>query len=230
MNENLQDKEALAAEYALGTLDQAERRRAKSLIVRDQAFADMVSAWEKRLAPMADDIEAVAPPEGVWTAIEHELGPGISPTKPANQNRPFWKGFVTAALAASVMFLAIGGTLFTRLQAPEPTLIAVLLDPESNPGAIVEALGGDQVRIVPLVDIAVPEGQTLEVWTLPDPDAGPVSLGTFEQPRSTDLGGWTLPNPKADQLYEISLEPAGGSPVGRPTGPVLFKGFAKQPL
>ena len=34
----------------------------------------------------------------------------------------------------------------------------------------------------------------------------------------------TLPPPGTDQLFEITLEPATGSPTGRPTGPVLFKG------
>jgi len=33
-----------------------------------------------------------------------------------------------------------------------------------------------------------------------------------------------LPDTVADQLFEITLEPATGSPTGRPTGPVLFKG------
>jgi anti-sigma-K factor RskA len=32
--------------------------------------------------------------------------------------------------------------------------------------------------------------------------------------------------PKQDQLYELTLEQAGGSSTGRPTGPILAKGFA----
>jgi anti-sigma-K factor RskA len=108
-------------------------------------------------------------------------------------------------------------------------VIAVLLDSEANPGVIVEALDGDRVRIVPLVDIPVPEGRALEVWTKPDPDGGPVSLGLMRAANEASLGGFDLPSPDADQLYEITLEPASGSPVGRPTGPVLYKGFAKIP-
>jgi hypothetical protein len=37
-----------------------------------------------------------------------------------------------------------------------------------------------------------------------------------------------LPPPGPDQLFEITLEPAAGSPTGRPTGPVLFKGALLQ--
>jgi anti-sigma-K factor RskA len=39
-----------------------------------------------------------------------------------------------------------------------------------------------------------------------------------------------LPDTVADQLFEITLEPEGGSPIGRPTGPILFKGNAARAL
>jgi anti-sigma-K factor RskA len=38
--------------------------------------------------------------------------------------------------------------------------------------------------------------------------------------------GTDLPMPIESQLYEITLEPATGSPTGRPTGPILYKGLA----
>ncbi len=58
---------------------------------------------------------------------------------------------------------------------------------------------------------------------------GPVSLGLVDGASSTRLDAPNLPRPKDAQLYEITLEPAGGSPTGRPTGPILAKGFAKLP-
>lgn len=44
--------------------------------------------------------------------------------------------------------------------------------------------------------------------------------------------GFTVPSfpARSQQLYEITLEPEGGSPTGRPTGPVLMKGLATTPL
>ena len=68
------------------------------------------------------------------------------------------------------------------------------------------------------------------VWTLPDADTGPVSLGTLGMAADTRLAGPELPLPGAGQLYEITLEPAPRSPTGRPTGPILAKGFAKPPV
>ena len=107
-------------------------------------------------------------------------------------------------------------------------VVAVLLDPDTNsPGAVVEAFANDRVRIVPLSDIPIPEGRILQVWTLPDAETGPVSLGLMPQAQLTSLLGPDLPRPQPRQLYEITLEPAGGSPTGRPTGPILYKGFAE---
>ena len=51
-----------------------------------------------------------------------------------------------------------------------------------------------------------------------------------EQDYFAEDAGARLPEPKAGQLYEITLEPAPGSPTGRPTGPILVTGFARYPL
>jgi anti-sigma-K factor RskA len=80
-----------------------------------------------------------------------------------------------------------------------------------------------------LADFAVPGDKTIQVWTLPSKDVGPVSLGLIDGVRSARLDGPALPTPRSDQLYEITLEQAGGSPTGRPTGPILAKGFARMP-
>ena len=80
-----------------------------------------------------------------------------------------------------------------------------------------------------LADFAVPRDKTIQLWTLPSKEVGPVSLGLIEGVRSAKLEGPALPAPRSDQLYEITLEQAGGSPTGRPTGPILAKGFARMP-
>jgi anti-sigma-K factor RskA len=76
----------------------------------------------------------------------------------------------------------------------------------------------------------VPSGRTLQVWTLPSRERGPVSVGLMDRPRTLELDLKDLPRPGSNQLFEITLEPAGGSPTGRPTGPILFKGNTAQTL
>jgi anti-sigma-K factor RskA len=149
----------------------------------------------------------------------------VPPRAAAPSRRGFWQGFA----AASILGLAGGGVAYMQIKPPATRLIVVLLNDQAQPVSIVETLDDQRIRIVPLTAIDVPADRTLQVWTLPDPATGPVSMGLLESVSETLLRGPDLPTPKLDQLYEITLEPAGGSPTGRPTGPIIGKGFARVP-
>ncbi len=232
------ETEMLARDYVFGLLSPDETARVEAAIIGDDALRIEIVRLQEHLR----ELDLAAVPEAVsdtlWTKIEDQLDDNVLPFdagKPKQLARPgrsgYWRGFASAAIAASLLFALIGSAFFgLRRQPSEPLAIAVLMDQEANPGVIVEAVADDQLRILPLVDIPIPEGRVLEVWTLLDPEAGPVSLGLLKESSEASLEGYSLPRPVADQLYEISLEPEGGSPVGRPTGPVLFKGLAKLPL
>ena len=47
-----EDHIALAAEYALGTLDAAERAQVETMMAVDSDFAAVVQAWEFRLSAL----------------------------------------------------------------------------------------------------------------------------------------------------------------------------------
>lgn len=235
IGETRQDREMLARDYVLGLLTAEDASAIERLLAEDETLRADVETLRERLLELDVSAPPDAVPDELWARIDAGLGeqkvvplrPETAAEKPARGG--YWKGFATAAIAASLLFAAATGAFVSLRPPPEPVVIAVLVDSESNPGVIVEAFGGDRVRIVPLVDIAVPDDRALEVWTLPDPEAGPVSLGLLPASAEASLAGFDLPRPDAEQLYEITLEPATGSPVGRPTGPVLFKGFAKIP-
>ena len=106
-------------------------------------------------------------------------------------------------------------------------MVAILVDTSGAPLAVVEDFAGNSARVTLLTDFPVPAGKTMQVWTLPSQDMGPVSLGLLDAARSVVLEGPDLPQPREDQLYEITIENEGGSPTGRPTGPILVKGLAK---
>ncbi|HEY3515538.1 MAG TPA: anti-sigma factor, partial [Gammaproteobacteria bacterium] len=68
-----------------------------------------------------------------------------------------------------------------------------------------------------------PVGNSYELWMLQD-NAAPVSLGLIP-----GVGNAVLPLSAAQlgvlaqtMTLAVSLEPAGGSPTGLPTGPVIF--------
>jgi anti-sigma-K factor RskA len=56
------DEDFLAADYALGVLDAAGRRRAEARLADDPAFAREVAAFEATLMPLAGEVAAVPPP------------------------------------------------------------------------------------------------------------------------------------------------------------------------
>jgi len=75
------DRDALAAEYVLGTLSADERDQAEALLVIDPGFAEIVRVWERRLGELNVMVEAVEPPAEVWNRVKTEIaiaGPPMS--------------------------------------------------------------------------------------------------------------------------------------------------------
>ena len=70
------DRDALAAEYVLGTLSADERDHAEALLVIDPGFAEIVRVWERRLGELNVMVEAVEPPPDVWDKIKSAIGGG----------------------------------------------------------------------------------------------------------------------------------------------------------
>jgi anti-sigma-K factor RskA len=69
-----EDHIALAAEYALGTLDADERAQAETMMSVDKDFAAMVQAWEFRLGVLNQMVGSVEPRPEVWDRIRTATG------------------------------------------------------------------------------------------------------------------------------------------------------------
>lgn len=240
------DRMVRAGDYVLGLMDEAERLRAEADMATDADFRAAVDLLAARMAALDDTAVPEPVADRLWAGIEARLDEAPAKASPspeptgrspsaapvadlaARRRQSAWRPALMAASIAAALgvgYLA-GATLSPR---PQPVVVVVLDTPDAVPGAIFEAFADDTVRIVPLQDFAVPEGKTLQVWTLYDQAIGPVSLGTLPSAMPAVLRGPDQPLPRADQLYEITLEPAPGSPTGKPTGPILVKGFARRP-
>jgi anti-sigma-K factor RskA len=68
------EKDALAAEYVLGTLSADEREQVEALASIDPGFAKVVAQWERRLGELNVMVEAVEPPPEVWHRLRVEVG------------------------------------------------------------------------------------------------------------------------------------------------------------
>src|SRR5213078_3606221 len=71
-----EDHIALAAEYALGTLDADERARVETMMSADNGFAELVEAWVRKLGVLNQMVGAVEPRAEVWEKIRAEVGLG----------------------------------------------------------------------------------------------------------------------------------------------------------
>jgi anti-sigma-K factor RskA len=231
----VRDDNTLAGEYVLGLLEGAAKSDAERRFVSDPPFAREVDGWRTRFAALDDTAEVHPAGDALWQKIEAGMPVAAPPvaTAPSAWTR-FWNSLAAlriAALGASfaALVLAVGLGFAIRAATQQPTLVAVLLDGD-RAGAVVHAFADGRVVLVPIASINVPAGRALQVWTLPSRERGPVSVGLMDQARTLQLSLQDLPPPRPDQLFEITLEPAAGSPTGRPTGPVLFKGNTAQTL
>ena len=232
------ERDRLASEYVLGLLDAEEMRRCEERLARDAGLALQVELWRARLAELDATAAPVTPDPALWTRIVAGLAapaPKATPPAPARPSRlalwweslSLWRGYGLAASAALVL-LALGAAHLARQAAQAPVLVAVLLSDQNQPAAVVNAFRDGRTELLALSALKAPEGKSLQVWTLWDRERGPVSVGLLDVLRNVELSVAGLPAPAAEQLYEVTLEPEGGSPTGRPTGPILMKGNASR--
>ena len=242
----------LAADYVMGLLDPAAEAAADARLEADAVFHSAVNSWRKRLADFDMSAAPVTPTAQLWQRIAQSTKADRSAAVPAGMrgamrgatlwhNLRFWRVTGLVATAAAVIFavLAIGAISTSKhlrrdlvaLAQRKPVYVAVLVSDQTREvGAVVNAFANGRVELIPLKAIDVPPGRALQVWTLWDRVAGPKPVGLTTQSRALVLNLDELPETAANQLFEITLEPEGGSPTGRPTGPILFKGNTAKVL
>lgn len=217
------DRDALAGEYVLGTLDEPERRAAEARIEADPAFRAAVSQWESRLQPLADTAESVAPSDEIFDRVLDRID-GSAERQPSNVialRRSVRRWRITSALvgAAAAVF---AGVIVLDLAAPpvrQSEFVAVLTSEGAAPKFVATVNVEAGTLSIRRVGEAPPADKSYELWAV-EPGRDPQSLGVIEEASLSR----TLAHPPADLTLAISLEPKGGSPTGAVTGPVVFSG------
>jgi anti-sigma-K factor RskA len=222
--------DALAAQYVTGTLRGPARRRFEALLPGHPALRAAVQRWQARLLPLADALPPQPPPARVWQGIEQRLWPRVAPPPPAPwwRSLPVWRGTAAAALLAAVV-------LGTLLSQPQPAPVVVVLQ-ATEAGVASERFvasvsrDGRSLTARPLQPVSLQADRTLELWAVP-PQGNPRSLGLVSATGTTVIERRRLPAALLDArqtaALAVSIEPAGGSPKGVPTGPVVFVGELK---
>lgn len=228
MSDNPQE---LAGEYVLGTLPASQRRAVELAMDHDAVLRAAVQEWQERLLPLTTLAPPVPPSPELWERIEGALAPAPAHSRPGLSLDRWWNSLILwRGLAAGGLVTAaiMAVTLIPGLQqAPAQKLMVVLAAPQSmTPGWVIQTTDSRHLRLIPLGQTDLPPQKSMQFWTKADGWKGPVSLGlvTPGQPLEVSLG--SLPPMVPNQLFEITLEPEKGSPIDRPTGPILFIGRA----
>jgi anti-sigma-K factor RskA len=223
--------ERLAAEYVLGTLRGPARRRFEALLPAHPVLRQAVAQWQMRLLPLHAGVEPVAPSREVWPAIQARLfgAPGSAALGSAASAPGWWQRLALwRGVAAFATVAAIGlGVLLSQPQPVAPPLVIVLnANPDAQgvqPVSFVASVTPDGRALVlkPLGGVPLDAGRALELWAVPGTGA-PRSLGLVSGERATTVLRTRLLEGTA--AFAVSIEPAGGSPTGAPSGPIVSVG------
>jgi len=164
----------------------------------------------------------IQPSAGVWKRIEHDLELARYRTQ-WYRRVSFWRSWAVAVTA--VLVFAIGFQTFKPETAvPSPVEIATLTGKEiATVSAKLSADGRTLELLAARPTISSPD-KSYELWLLPA-NGGAISLAVLS---SLDAR-FTLPPGQVERLRSgaklaVTLEPAGGSPEGKATGPVILIG------
>lgn len=228
-DETLRDK--LAAEYVLGTMSARARRRFEFHLRSNPQLRRAVTQWEARLSPLSDMLPPVEPPARVWQGLRARLG--FAPAVRAGfwQSVSFWRlsSFASGLLALMLAVLVA----LPRPEAPTDAgrMVVVMNDLATRKPAMTASWepgksGGRTLRIRVIGHAEMGPNTAWELWMLPGGDQKPVSLGLITTHETQIV---KIPDALAARLdaaagLAMSVEPAGGSTTGLPTGPVLYAG------
>lgn len=220
------DLRAQAAEYVLGTLNADGRRAIEQQLGSNAALRAAIVQWEADLLPLASLAPPVVPSPQLWRRIARSARApsAAAPARaPAWRSLWLWRGLTGASVALSAL-LAV---LLAGTSASKPQYMVVLVAPQNQaPGYVVQASMGRRLSLAPLHATPVPSDKSLQFWTKADGWRGPVSLGLVKPGQTITIPLDALPNVQPNQLFELTLEPARGSPLNKPTGPIQFIGRA----
>ena len=234
MNPSGED-EILAAEFVLGVLDADEREQCARRMVSDAAFAEAVRGWEERLSALNEAYRPESPPAGLFDEIERKIHAEGRPADaiPSARQFGFWNNLALWRIAAiiSMIIVVVFAGLYSgvvRIGGGDtpPTQLIASLQAEGSPirfAALYDA--GPGIVRISTISGEIEANRDFELWFIIGTNA-PVSLGVL--PRDPPARFVLTQEQKSlfteGTVLAVSLEPAGGSPTGAPTGPVVAAG------
>lgn len=227
-----EDIDMLAAEYVLGTLDRDERSSVAERRLLEPELDAAIGAWEQRLGSLNEHVADMSPGAEVYDTIRRRITARSVASPPVTKisaeivqlrNRVSrWRSAAIAASAVAATFAGIFAYNAELLIPPRKHFVAVFNQGDQQPQFILTIdLNRRELTIRPITATAQ-SGKSYELWIVSD-KIQLRSLGLLDVSSSLtrkQLGAFE-PELLRQATFGISLEPQGGSPVGKPTGPAL---------
>jgi anti-sigma-K factor RskA len=218
----------------LGTLDASERTAVAARRQREGDLDAAIGAWERRLSPLTDAIAPLEPPAGLFSRIEARLAGagGAGQIIELERRVRRWRNLAAAASAvAACLLVAIGVREVARPQVPS-SYVAVFQKDDVSPAFLLSVDLATRTLSIRMVAAERQPGKSYQLWIATEQSGGvPQSLGLIEDRGDITRTVLTAYDPSVVQkaTFGVSLEPAGGSPTGRPTGPALHAKLIPSP-
>ena len=214
--------DALCGEYLLGTLRGATRHRFERALHDEPVVALRLAHWQRVFAPRYTPMMELQPTSGLWKRLERELD--LARYRTLWYRRiAFWRGWALAVTITLVM--AVGVQTFRPApEIPTPVEIASLEGKEAPRVSAVLFRDGRTLELRAARPTLAGPARSYELWLLPA-EGGAISLAVL-------AARFALPPGQVERLrtgakLAVTLEPAGGSPEGKATGPVILVGEIK---
>lgn len=216
--------DALCGEYLLGTLRGAARRRFERALQQEPQVASRLAYWQGIFVPRYAQMTEIQPSPDGWRRLERELRLERY-RAPWHRRAAFWRGWAAVASVILVIMVALQ-TLPPASRTSDPVPLAELSG-KADVARVTALLSPDGRTLELRAARAVVAGptQSYELWLLPAEGTPPISLAVLG---SLDAR-FALPPAQVGKLSSgaklaVSVEPAGGSSTGQPTGPVILIG------
>ena len=160
-----EDHIALAAEYALGTLDAAERAQVETMMSVDKDFTAVVVAWEQKLGALNQMVGSVEPRPELWENIKAAIGhsglqaPIVLPQPAPPTFAPLADAAPVVADTSSVIQFAAKARRWRAIATVTSAIAAALV--------VMIGIGASMPDLLP--DSMRPKSQVAEVKVAPAP-------------------------------------------------------------
>lgn len=216
------DTEILAAEYVLGLIRGDERANVIRRISQDDELRYWVNWWEQRFFPLVAHPKPQQPRKQVWEQLQRRLNPPAD--KRAQGQNPWLRGWFSAAAGLALVVITVISVRVVDTQlTPQKMVPTHYASLESNGmlSHVIERYGDNHLQIIAVRPVMTAPQKALELWALVD-NTAPMSLGMLPNDGSLLVKAPARLNKLDGNItLAVSVEPAGGSPTGLPTGPVV---------